>query len=125
MSKVKSTNPYFTKDLKKAQAANKFIGRGSIFSSTHKYMTAAAELGNCGNYDSSDLIFISAEGARNGRLSVDYVELKKAVDAGAKFVTDDKYNRERQYNVGEREVSVFLEKNGYTDIGKGYWEKIN
>jgi len=123
ISKVKNTNPYFSKDLKKAYAANKFIGRGSLVSSTHKYMTAAADLGNCGEYVSTDLIFISAEGDRRGRIPVDYEEIKKAVVAQSEFVTDDKYNRERSYNIGEREVSKFLEKNGYTDVGSGYWKK--
>ena len=124
MSKVQSTNPYFKKDLQKARNATKFIGRGSSASSTNKYMIAAGELANCGEYTKEDIIFVSAEGMRGGRLSVDVDELAKAVAVNATFVTDDEYNRNRPYNLGEREVAKFLEKNGYNDIGKGIWKKF-
>ena len=124
MSKVQSTNPYFKKDLQKAKNATKFIGRGSSASSTNKYMIAAGELANCGEYTKEDIIFVSAEGMRGGRLSVDVDELAKAVAVNATFVTDDEYNRNRPYNLGEREVAKFLEKNGYKDISKGIWKKI-
>lgn len=122
ISKVQSTNPYFPKDLQKAVTANKFIGRGSIASSTNKYMQAAGDLANCGIYDNSDIIFVSAEGARRGRVPVDFSELEKAVLAKATFITDDSYNRNRPYNMGEREVADFLQRNGYRDTGKGIWK---
>ena len=124
ISQIQTTNPYFSKDLQKAKNATKFIGRGSLASSTHKYMNASGDLANCGVYTSDDVIFVSAEGARRGRIGVDYSELEKAVLANATFVTDDFYNRERAYNMGEREVSSFLGKNGYKDIGKGVWKKV-
>ena len=124
ISKIQTTNPYFSKDLQKAKNATKFIGRGSLASSTHKYMTASGDLANCGVYTSDDVVFVSAEGARRGRLAVDYSELEKAVMANATFVTDDFYNRERAYNMGEREVSAFFVKHGYKDIGKGVWKKV-
>ena len=79
MSKVQSTNPYFKKDLQKAKNATKFIGRGSSASSTNKYMIAAGELANCGEYTKEDIIFVSAEGMRGGRLSVDVDELAKEI----------------------------------------------
>lgn len=123
ISQVQSANPYFAKDLKKAIHANKFIGRGSLASSTHKYMVAAGDLANCGSYTENDVIFVSAEGARKGRISVDYSELEKAVMAAASFVTDDLYNRSRSYNMGEREVSQYLESQGYKDVSNGVWKK--
>ena len=122
MSTVQSTNPYFKKDLQKTLNANKFIGRGSIASSTNKYMLAAGELANCGSYESSDVIFISAEGMRKGRLNIDFDEIQKAINSRATFITDDFYNRNRSYNLGEREVAQFLEKNNYYDTGKGIWK---
>lgn len=124
IKKVNSTNPYFSKDLKKAEIANKFIGRGSLASSTNKYMVAAGDLANCGRYVDSDVVFVSAEGARANRIKTDYEELSKAIVAKVTFVTDDEYNRNRSYNMGEREVAKFLEKNGYKDIGRGIWKPI-
>ena len=121
ISQVQSTNPYFSKDLQKARNATKFIGRGSAASSTNKYMVASGDLANCGVYTAEDVIFVSAEGMRRGRLGVDFSELEKAVLAGATFVTDDSYNRNRPYNLGEREVADFLTKNGYSD-NKGVWK---
>ena len=122
ISQVKTTNPYFQKDLKKALNANKFIGRGSSQSSTHKYMVAAGDKANCGHYEATDIIFVSAEGARGGRLAANLEELALATQAGATVVTDDEYNRNRSYNVGEREVAKFLLSQGYTDK-RGVWTR--
>lgn len=121
---VNSTNPYFPKDLKKAALANKFIGRGSFVSSTNKYMMSAGELANCGTYTNDDVVFISAEGARRGRIEPNYEELSQAVAAKVTFVTDDEYNRNRPYNLGEREVAKFLGTNGYKDTGNGIWKTV-
>lgn len=123
MSGVQSTNPFFSKDLKKSLNATKFIGQGSIASSTHKYMLAAGNLANCGEYTSDDVVFVSAEGMRRGRLDVDFEELKLAIDAQATFITDDKYNRERPYNQGERQVAAFFTKHGYIEVKPGMWQK--
>lgn len=121
---VNSTNPHFQKDLKKALDATCFIGRGSLASSTHKYMVAAGELANKGQYNSNDIVFVSAEGNRRGRLSVDYDELLKAIEAQVVFVTDNKYNRNTSYNIGEKEVEQFLLKHQYADTnGNGIWKK--
>lgn len=121
---INSTNPHFQKDLKKALDATCFIGRGSLASSTHKYMVAAGELANKGQYNSNDVVFVSAEGNRRGRLSVDYDELLKAIEAQVVFVTDNKYNRNTSYNIGEKEVEQFLLKHQYADTnGNGIWKK--
>lgn len=117
-----ATNPYARKDVLKARGATKFIGRGSAASSTHRYAQAAGDLANCGQYVASDIVFVSAEGARRGRIPIDRVELQKAVDAGAVFVTDVPADRNRSYNVGEREVAEFLQERGYTDQGTGRWQ---
>lgn len=122
ISKVQSTNPYFAKDLQKARNATKFIGRGSSASSTNKYRVAAGELANCGEYQASDVIFVSAEGARRGRFEVDFAELEKAVLANVTFVTDVSADRARPYNVGERAVADYLVQNKYRDVGGGIWK---
>lgn len=123
ISQVKTTNPYFIKDLEKSRNATKFIGRGSLASSTNKYMEAAGNLANTGSYVKEDIIFVSAEGMRRGREEIDFEEIQKAVDAHATFVTDTLYDRTRPYNVGERQIAAFLKKNGYNDNDKGIWKK--
>ena len=125
MSKVNSTNPYFQKDLEKASKANKFIGRGSAKSSTLKYQIAAGDLANCGVYEASDVVFVSAEGNRQGRLEVDFEEIRKAVNAKATIITDSWQDRNRLYNLGERQVAAFLEANGYSDNRTGTWKCNN
>lgn len=117
-------NFYATKDQLKSDKANKFIGRGSFNSSTEGYRRAWAEIerANVGEYTSSDVVFVSAEGQRRGRFSPPYEELMLAVDAGATLLTDDKRNRERPYNVGEREVVDFLVANNYTEVSPGVWQ---
>ena len=63
------TGPYTAKDQRKANAANKFIGRGSPRSSTNAYAIAFGDAANCGEYTSEDVVFVSAEGARSGRIN--------------------------------------------------------
>ncbi len=117
------TGPYTAKDQRKANAANKFIGRGSPRSSTNAYAQAYGDNANCGVYTSSDVVFISAEGARSSRLDPDFAEIKRACDANARFITDDAANRSRPYNVGERQVATFLEQQGYRETRPCIWSK--
>lgn len=119
---VKTTNPYFTKDLEKASKANKFIGQGSLASSTNKYAIAAGDLANVGQYVKDDVIFVSVEGNRKNRMALDQDEILKAIEVGASFVSDNKYNRNRPYNIGERELEELLLSHGYTD-NNGFWTK--
>ena len=122
---AESTNPYARKDVQKARGATKFIGRGSPASSTNRYMLAAGDLANCGRYVSTDIVFVSAEGARRNRVPIDLAELGKAAAAGALFVTDKPFDRNRSYNVGEREVAEFLRSQGYADRDTGRWSKMS
>jgi len=114
--------PYQAKDLEKASTATKFIGQGSEKSSTNRYMRAAGDYANTGSYKATDVVFISAEGARPGRLPPNMEEIELAIAAGATLVTDGLVDRERPYNVGERAVARFLRQNGYLDLeNKGRW----
>ena len=117
------TGPYTAKDQRKANAANKFIGRGSPRSSTNAYAQAYGSNANCGVYTSDDVVFISAEGNRSGRLDPDFDEIKRACDANARFITDDVTNRSRPYNVGERQVSEFLRQQGYRESRPCIWSR--
>lgn len=117
------TGPYTAKDQRKANAANKFIGRGSPRSSTNAYAAAYGDNANCGSYTSTDVVFISAEGNRAGRVDPDFNEIKRACDANARFITDDIANRMRPYNVGERQVAEFLTAQGYRESRPAIWSR--
>ena len=113
---------YVSKDQAKSDKATKFIGQGSPRSSTAAYAKAWGERANSGTYSASDTVFVSAEGGRSGRVAADAAELARATDAGATILTDDKSNRERAYNVGEREVVALLTKAKYVEVEPGVWK---
>ena len=123
MPTLSVTGPYTAKDQRKADAANKFIGRGSPRSSTNAYATAYGANANCGEYSAEDIVFISAEGNRAGRLDPDFDEIKRACDANVWFITDDPANRARPYNVGERQVAEFLTTQGYRESRPSIWSR--
>lgn len=113
---------YGAKDQVKAARCNKYIGQGSRQSSSQYYAdNLPEEIVNCGWYEKSDIVFISVEGNRTGRISFDEDEVNLAIKAGAKFITDNRANRNREYNVGEREIARFLELKGYSvkDFNEG------
>lgn len=119
-----NTSPYTAKDQAKADKATKFIGRGSAASSTNAYAKAFGDRANSGVYTADDTVFVSAEGNRSGRVAPDPKEIKRAMDAGATILTDNVANRQRSYNVGEREVASFLAANGYTEKSPGVWVPV-
>ena len=117
------TGPYTAKDQVKSDKASKFIGSGSSRSSTEQYRQAWGDRANSGAYESNDIVFISAEGSRAGSLKPDFAEIKIAIDAGPRFITDTKANRKRPYNSGERQVADFLSQNGYREESDGFWTR--
>ena len=119
-------NPYQAKDQKKADKATQFIGIGCVGSSTCKYANGLpADIVNTGEYTKDDRIFISINGMRNGRCPVVNIQdlVKAGAEAGASFITDATYDRNRSYNIGEREVADLLTWLGYTESQPGYWTK--
>lgn len=113
---------WFAKDRAKAARATRFIGRGSPRSSTEAYRQAAGDLANPGIYTAANVVFVSAEGNRSGRLAADWAELARAIAGGATLITDIAADRERPYNVGEREVARYLTDNGYREAKPGLWK---
>jgi len=113
---------FFAKDAAKAALANKMIGRGSERSSSQAYADAAGDKANVGSYSATDRVFITAEGNRAGRVAPDFEEIDRALAAGATIITDSKENRERAFNLGEREVAEHLAKKGYEEVGAGIWK---
>lgn len=120
---LKGTSKYLAKDQAKSDKANKFIGRGSKTSSTEAYRKSwdATGKANTGVYEESDVVFVSAEGNRKNRLEPDRIEINKALKARATIITDIPADRNRSYNVGEREVAAFLEQSSYVESEPGVW----
>lgn len=115
---------YQVKDKKKADDTNKFIGFGIENSSTYKYYFDALRDGkpvNIKEYNSSDSVFVSINGKtrineENFNKTLDLVIL--ALDNGATIVFDNRYNRNRDYNLpGEgRLYNSIIEKYSIENI---------
>lgn len=124
-------SPYIGKDVAKARRAGLFVGEGSPASSTAAYAAAAGDLANVGRYRAGDVVFVSAEGARRGRFAAvvggvargAYRDLALAVGAGATIVVDVPADRERSYNVGEREVAAHLVDLGCVEVRPGEFRR--
>jgi hypothetical protein len=113
---------YGAKDAVKAAQATKYIGRGSVRSSTNAYCLAIGPaFANTGIYNAQDVVWISAEGNRAGRIGPDFTEIEKALTAKASFITDSSQHRNRPYNLGERQVAAFLETHDYIELKPGIW----
>jgi N12 class adenine-specific DNA methylase len=117
------TSPYTAKDQAKSDQSSKFIGRGSSTSSTAAYAKAWGDRANSGEYTEEDVVFVSAEGGRSGRIAPNFEELQAALDAGATILTDNEAHRQRPYNLGERQVASYLTRNGYEESAPGRWTK--
>ena len=120
-------SPYFAKDLAKARKATQFIGEGSPQSSTAAYTHAAGPLANTGTYTDADVIFISAEDRRACRFTPiaheqprgAYRNINLAIEARASFVIDRPADRNRAYNVGERQIAAYLTRHNYQETVPG------
>lgn len=117
------TGPYTAKDQKKWDRAQRMIARGSARSSSQRYAEAVGALANSGTYAAGEVVFISAEGNRRGRLDPDFAEIDRAIAAGALFITDTPADRMRPYNIGERQVAAHLSRAGYTQDASGVWRR--
>jgi hypothetical protein len=130
-----SAKKYLSKELFKIRQATQFIGTGGGNDSTTQRMeNAYKQVGaaNTGNYNSSDLIYVSSNGNRgsrfvnvkNGKLQGPYKNIDKAIAVGAKFIMDTKAHLDatKGYNVGEVDMANYLISKGYTrDDKTGIW----
>lgn len=128
MIKIKCKNYYGKKDVIKAERADYFIGVGCDGSSTEYYRSQIEiEKKNRGYYDKPGIVFVSINGSRKGRISVNAIShlLQIALEDGCSFIVDKKCDRLRDYNVGERELEEWFIKNNLVEIEDGLWQRKN
>ena len=78
-------------------------------------------------HTAADVIFVSAEGARASRFNPiaheqprgAYRNINLAIDARASFVIDRPADRNRAYNVGERQIAAYLTHRNYQETTPG------
>ena len=129
---------YLKKEQYKSKRATQFIGKGAVNSkgedsSTERYRKLYDEydLANTGDYTSDDMIWVSTNGNRGGRiksvidgeLQGDYKNITAAIKAGASFIMDTaEHIASNKYNIGEVEMAAYLSKKGYVrDDKTGIW----
>lgn len=118
---IRNPAQYRLKDVEKAKIANKFIGYGAEGSITDLYsIVLPREVVNCGTYTADDVVFVSVNGIRGNRVSLEHPALRKqlvaAVLAGANIVCDNEYHRNRSFNIGERELATTLVCADYMEV---------
>jgi len=138
----KTAKKWLPKEQVKTKIATQFIGEGSKGSSTDNYQKMYAEEGvaNTGNYTSNDIIYVSSNGKRGGRvnpvkdgvLQGAFKNIDKAIKAGASIVMDTaahlkltgvKDDGTIGYNIGEVALAKYLSENGYERQGNtGVWK---
>lgn len=112
---------YRSKDQYKSDFSTKFIGRGNGSTGEYARLSKAAGIKvNAGEYSENDVVFISANGKRQGAAPPDLEEIEKAIQAGATILTDGKINRpspegKNEYNTGEKLVAEYLRSKGYVE----------
>jgi hypothetical protein len=130
-----SAKRHLPKEQFKTKQATQFIGDGSPKSSTDNYKNLYAEYGlaNTGQYNSSDLIYVSSNGSRSGRvnpvengvLQGQYENIDTAIKAGASFIMDtaDHLEKTKGYNIGEIALADYFSNKGYArEDSTGIWK---
>lgn len=138
MSESAKKAGYLEKEQYKSKRATQYIGEGAVNkkgedSSTERYRKLYDEydIANTGDYTSDDIIWISTNGNRAGRiksvvdgeLQGEYKNITAAIKARASFIMDTAdHIASNTYNVGEKELAEYLSKKGYVREDKtGIW----
>lgn len=124
------------KEVVKANLSTQYIGFGKKGSSTDRYVSVYGDKANTGKYTADDVIYVSSNGARGGRvepvvdgkLSNGYELIDKAIEAGSTIVMDSEEHIKStgRYNVGEVALAEYMESHGYSRRnikGAGIWTK--
>lgn len=122
------------KDILKFSIIDALISRGVEGSSSYYYAIdplTYLKLNipvNPEDYTDYKYVGVSVNGFRRNRLSFDRRLINKAIDNGCIIIADNSYHRNRQYNIGERELYDYLVHElgcVYTeDSIRGYYTKI-
>lgn len=133
VNKGKPADKHTSKEIKKAEIATQYIGKGSPNSSTARYANVYGDKANTGKYTKDDVIWVSSNGKRNGRidpLGANGIKklLDKAIEAEATIVmdTEEHINKTSKYNIGEVALASYMTEQGYirdSSSGAGIWTK--
>jgi len=109
---------YNDKDKIKFAKCNKLISRGAKGSSSNKYQLGQIlEIPisniNVDTYEPTDTVAISVNGARANRMKFNKTLIDLAISAKVTFITDNLYNRNRSFNIGEKEIADYLSSKDY------------
>ena len=116
--KLSGDGPFVAKDQKKADLANKFIGRAAR-APRQRGMPDFGPLANTGVLPAGTPSSSVLKG-RSGASEADFAEIRRAMDAGATLITDSPADRGRTYNYGN-DRSRSSCKNGYRESSPGRW----
>lgn len=129
---------WLEKEIFKINKATQFIGVGSPNSSTYIYdnIYKKYNLSNTGIYNEDDLIWVSVNGNRNGRinpiidgvLQKEFKNIDLAIKSKSKFILDTKKHLDKTfiYNIGEIQIANYLKENNYLrDDETGIWQIYN
>lgn len=124
------------KEVVKANLSTQYIGFGKKGSSTDRYVSVYGDKANTGKYTADDVIYVSSNGARSGRvnpvvdgkLSNGYELIDKAIEAGSTIVMDSEEHIKNTgiYNIGEVALAEYMDSHGYSRRnikGAGIWTK--
>ena len=75
-------------------------------------------------FESSDVVGVSVNGKRYGRISFDRNLVLAAIASKVTFVADNSAYRNNGFNIGEIELYDFLLKHGYKYTDCGYYGKF-
>jgi len=110
---------YTRKDKAKFSICTHLQSYGCVGSSSRKYNEYGVEglphLDLSMGFDSTSIVGISTNGHRPCRVIFPTSVLKLLSLRKCKVVTDNRYHRNRFYNIGEREVAHYLTQLGYTE----------
>lgn len=137
-NKRPSAAKWADKEVSKFNVATQAISDGTNNSTAGFVKDFYGDKANTGTYTKDDVIYLSANGNRTGRvipvkngvLQGAYKNIDKAIEAGAKFVADTGKHLAStgKYNVGEVELAEYLQSKGYTredKDGYGLWSQDN
>jgi hypothetical protein len=129
--KPRPNNVHHKKDIEKFAVCNKLISRGVANSSSANYannplayLGMSSDCVNPTSFDSSDVVGVSVNGKRYGRISFDRALVLTAITARVTFVADNTAYRHNGFNIGEIELYNFLLNNGYEYTDCGHYGKF-